>query len=210
MKKVIINCVAAGALTAASGWAGDVVELGYDNGSHYLHLAWYTGAGSWVANDFDLSTLKTKHDVVREIKFFTSRYWPDNQFDGFRIALFAMSGGVPASMVWPAGGVGNYVKPAGGEGFKTFWVGHFLTSPRFAAAVEQYYDYPHCDPYFTDTNETFLGRSWQKEEGTPWKKLVGLTNYPNRNLMLRVTIQTDYAEVGVSPASLGRVKAVYY
>jgi len=207
------NCafIVTGAFIAISAAQGaDVVELGYDNGSHYLHLAWYTGEGSWVANDFDLSTLKTKHDVVREIKFFTTRYWPNNQFDGFRIALFGMAGDVPGSMIWPAGGVGNFVKPTGGEGFKTFWVGHFLTSPKFAAAVEQYYDYPQCDPYFTDTNETFLNHSWQKEEGTPWKKLEGLTNYPNRNLMLRVTVQLDYAEVAVSPATLGRVKALYY
>lgn len=203
----LIAVLAAGAVAAQV--SADVVELQYDNGVRAMNLAWYTGAGHWVGNDFDLSTLKTRHNVVRQIKLFTSPYWPDNNYDGFRLALFSFAGGVPGSRLWPAAGP-RFVKPTGGEGFKEFWVDYFLNTPEFVAAVEQYYDYPNCDPYFCDSNPTFLGHSWQKEGSAAWTELTGIEPYPYRNLMLRVMVFLDYSEIAVTPSSLGRVKALYY
>lgn len=210
MKKIItltMGCVVA---TAAAGFGGDLHELGYDNGSRALQLAWYTGAGFWVGNDFDISTLKTTHNVLREMKYFTSPYWPNEVYDGFRIAVFEFSTGVPGARLWPDGQQGRYVKPAGGEGFKTFWVNYYLKTNKFVAAVEQFYDFPNCDPYYCDTNPTFQGHSWQKEAGKPWAALVGLDPFPYRNLMLRAIVRIGYSEIGVTPTSLGRVKALYY
>lgn len=207
-QRVILAVLAAGAI--ATGARADLVELQYDNGARAMNLAWYTGAGHWVGNDFDLSTLKTSHNVVRQIKFFTSPFWPNNTYDGFRLALFSFGGGVPGSRLWPEAGDPRYVQPTGGEGFKEFWVDYFLKTPEFVAAVEQYYDYPNCDPYFCDSNPTFRGHSWQKEGAAAWKELTGIEPYPYRNLMLRVIVFLNYSEIGVLPSSLGRVKALYY
>jgi hypothetical protein len=197
-------------LSAAAAADGGLYELGYDTGSPALYLAWYTGGGSWAGNDFDISTLKTEHNVVREIKYFTSPHWPNDRYDGFRIALFDFAAGRPGERLWPEGAEGRYVKPGGAEGFKTFWVNYYLKTKKFVAAVEQFYDYPNCDPYFCDTNATFLARSWQKELGKAWVPLAGKSPYPYRNLMLRVIVRIGYSEIGVTPTSLGRVKALYY
>jgi len=196
--------------TAAAAGDGGLYELGYDTSSKALQLAWYTGAGYWVGNDFDISTLKTKHNIVREMKYFTSPTWPNNRYDGFRLALFEFSSGLPGAKLWPPGAEGRFVKPGGTEGFKTFWVNYYLETTKFVAAVEQYYDYPNCDPYFCDGNPTFLAHSWQKEAETSWVPLVGKNPYPYRNLMLRVIVRIGYSEIGVAPTSLGRVKALYY
>jgi hypothetical protein len=207
IKFTTLGCIVA---AAAAGSDGGLQELGYDNGSRALQLAWYTGAGFWVGNDFDVSTLKTTHNVLCEMKYFTSPYWPNNGYDGFRIAVFDFSTGLPGARLWPEGQAGRYVKPTGGEGFKTFWVNYYLKTKKFVAAVEQYYDYPNCDPYYCDSNPTFLAHSWQKEGEKPWEPLVGLDPYPYRNLMLRVIVYVGYSEIGVTPTSLGRVKALYY
>lgn len=194
---------------AATAAYGNLYELGYDTGARALQLAWYTGAGRWVGNEFDISTLKTKHNIVREIKFYTSPYWPNNQFDGFRLAVFDFSAGKPGARLWPET-EGRFVKPGGTEEFKTFWVNYYITKTKFVAAVEQFYDYPDCDPYFCDTNPTFLNHAWQKDGPASWRYLVGHSSYPYRNLMLRVIFRTGYSEIGVAPSSLGRVKALYY
>jgi hypothetical protein len=200
-------CVMAASAAAEDG---DLYELGYDNGVKALQLGWYTGAGSWVGNDFDISTLKTKHNIVREIKYFTSPNWPNGRYDGFRIALFEFSSGLPGARLWPATAEGRYVRPSGDEGFNTYWVDYYLNTTKFVAAVEQFYDYPNCDPYFCDGNPTFLARSWQNEEGKSWVPLAGKDPYPYRNLMLRVIVRTGFSDIGVTPVSLGRVKALYF
>lgn len=201
--------IAIGAVVAATAAYGELYELKYDTGSRALQLAWYTGAGRWVGNDFDVSTLKTEHNIVREMKFYTSPYWPDNQFDGFRLAIFDFSAGKPGARLWPET-EGRFVKAGGAEGFKTFWVNYYINKNKFVAAVEQYYDYPNCDPYFCDTNPTFLNHAWQKDGPASWEYLVGHSAHPYRNLMLRVIFRTGYSEIGVAPTSLGRVKALYY
>jgi hypothetical protein len=196
--------------TVAAAEDGGLYELGYDTGSKALQLAWYTGAGFWVGNDFDVSTLKTKHNIVREIKYFTSPHWPNGRYDGFRIALFEFSSGLPGAKLWPTSTEGRFVKPAGDEGFKTFWVNYYLGTKKFVAAVEQFYDYPDCDPYYCDGNATFLAHSWQKEPEQNWVPLAGKNPYPYRNLMLRVIVRICFSDIGVTPTSLGRVKALYY
>jgi hypothetical protein len=206
--KIKIALAITAALAAAAA-QGELYELKYDTGAQALQLGWYTGAGRWVGNAFDVSTLKTKHNIVREMKFYTSPYWPDNQFNGFRLALFDFSAGRPGAKLWPAE-EGRFVKPGGTEGFKTFWVDYYISQNKFVAAVEQFYDYPNCDPYFCDTNPTFLNYSWQKDGPAAWVPLVGHSSYPYRNLMLRVIFRTGFSDIGVAPTSLGRVKALYY
>ncbi|HUU56647.1 MAG TPA: hypothetical protein VMW93_04840, partial [bacterium] len=82
MKRLTV--VILGLAVAAPLWAADVIvdgggyatspgfaepttydqstlELSWDNGTRRWSVAWITGAGAWVGNDFDATTLKTTH-----------------------------------------------------------------------------------------------------------------------------------------------------
>jgi hypothetical protein len=181
------------------------VELGWDNGTLSYSIAWYTGAGSWVGNDFDISTIST-YRAVEKIRFYTRDNWPNSQWDGFRVGLYNFSA-VPGSMLWPTGGGGYFFKPTGLNGH--IWVeirvGWTCPTTSFLAAVEQYYNYPNMDPYALDSNTVNMRHSWQYYGGS-WSPLnVGTISY--RNLMLRVVV--DNETLAVAPSSLGRVKALY-
>ncbi|UCH77867.1 MAG: hypothetical protein JSU81_09090, partial [Candidatus Coatesbacteria bacterium] len=52
------------------------LELFWDNGTRRWSVAWYTGAGSWVGNDFDSSTLKTSYVKILKYKYYTYGAWP--------------------------------------------------------------------------------------------------------------------------------------
>ena len=97
--------------------------------------------------------------------------------------------------------------PDGAHGWKCVSVDWVLPggTTNFLAAMEQYYNYPDCDPYAVDNNDTFLGRSWQYYQGI-WRPVEGTLNY--HNLMLRVVVGDEM--FAVKPTSLGRVKALYY
>lgn len=192
-----------------SGNNDATVELKWDTGIRGLGLAWYTGAGSWVGNDFDITTVKT-YPYIATIRMYSSTAWPNTAWDGMRYAIFSFSGGVPGSQIWPSGSPYFY-KPTTGTGW--CWVdvpiGWLLPSgtTKFVAASEQFYNYPNCDPHSLDNNPTFMGHSWQYYEGT-WSPHEGYPSYPYRNLMLRVVVDNDH-NPGVEPASMGRVKALY-
>ena len=184
----------------------DTSELKWDSGAGRWMLYWYTGADAWVGNDFDVSTIKT-YGGIKTYRT-QSRLWPNQGWDGFRIAIFSFAGGVPGSIMWPTSGTPKFVMPSGPEaGWKDFDVTWVLPgTKRFMAAQEQFYNYPNCDPYLIDNNLTFRGHSWQYYEGT-WKALEGFAGY--RNLMIRVFVDNEQNEA-VSPSSIGRVKALYY
>lgn len=217
----LVACVAAGA------WAADFVveraqtgpsvpeapgydatfELKWDSGAGRWMVHWYTGADSWVGNDFDVSTIKT-YGGIKTYRT-QSRLWPNQRWDGFRIAIYAFGGGVPGSMMWPTSGTPKFVMPSGPEaGWKDFDVNWVLPgTKRFMAAQEQFYNGPeYCDPYIIDNNLTFMGHSWQYYEGS-WKPLEGFAGY--RNLMVRVIVDNEQ-NPAVAPSSIGRVKALYY
>ncbi len=58
-----------------------------------------------------------------------------------------------------------------------------------------------------DSNPSFLGHSWQYYGGR-WTPYDNPYTRPYRNLMVRVVVDND--TLAVTPASLGRVKALYY
>ena len=74
--------------------------------------------------------------------------------------------------------------------------------------MEQRYNYPSCDPFCVDNNPTFRGHSWRRYGGT-WAPLEP-TEWPYRNNMLRVYVETGHTFAGVQTTSIGRVKALYY
>jgi hypothetical protein len=186
-----------------AGGADGRIELKWDNGQPMWLKTWNTGAGAWVGNDFDISTLSGSW-WIEQIRVMSGASWPNGQWDGFRLGVYAFAGSLPGSLIHGP----RYVRGAG-SGFNWcdfdfgMWEWSLLGHDTFVVAVEQYYNYPSCDPYTMDGNTTFLRHSWQYYGGI-WEPLVGTYGY--RNLMVRVVISDLMA---VAPASLGRVKALF-
>jgi hypothetical protein len=212
------------ALLAAGAWAADMivekappaasieepsgydatVELKWDTGATAWVVAYYTGAGAWVANDFDISTVKT-YPYVQSIRMFCYSLWPNTGWDGGRLGVYSYAGGVPGSLIWGP----KFIMPTGGNGFKDFEVGWSLPGglKKFLPAYEQYYNYPNCDPHVIDNNPTFLHHSWSYFGGS-WQPYSNST--PGYyNIMLRVIMDNEH-NPGVAPTSVGRVKALYF
>jgi hypothetical protein len=218
------------ALLAAGAWAADfdakeataspniatpqgydaTYECKWDSGGGRWWIAWYTGAGSWVGNDFDISTIKT-YGGMKTLRTESQFSWPNTGWDGFRVGIYAFAGGIPGSMMWPTGGGGYFFKPSGPAYWQDIPIGWVLPSgvKKFVAAVEQFYNYPNCDPFMLDGNPTFVGHSWQYYEGK-WEYYVGSEQTaPYRNVMVRMVIDNEQ-NPAVLPMSAGRVKALYY
>ena len=194
-----------GAGASGAAYRDGTLELSWDNGTRRWSIAWYTGAGAWVGNDFDLATI-SGYRAISKIRFYSRSNWPNSQWDGFRLGVFDFRGSVPGSMLWPTGG-GYFFKPSGLSGHVWVEINICWTCPTtaFVAAEEQFYNWPNCDPFALDTNTTFLRHSWEYYGGN-WG-LLSTAGDPYRNLMLRVVV--DNETLAVSPASLGRVKALY-
>jgi len=183
-------------------------ELKWDSGVPRWFFCWYTGADSWAANDFDVSTLKSSHVLLTRLGVYSQSTWPNGRWDGFRIALLAFRR-VPGAKIWPESGGPKYVKPSGPKGWKWFNVNWVLPKSNysFMAGMEQYYNYPNCDPFSYDNNPTFRGHSWWYVEGS-WAPFE--PEWPKGNNMIRVYVETGLTFPGVEPTSVGRVKALYY
>jgi hypothetical protein len=235
--RVYVSALAAALAVCAGAWAADVavdggansaapayaastpydqatMELKWDNGLRRWSVAWYTGAGSWVANDFNVSTLKTKYAKILKYKYYTRGAWPNEGWDGMRFAFYNFVGGVPASMLWPTGGSPYFFKPSAGiQGhiWVEFDINWTCPSPKFVAAQEQFYNNPNCDPFSVDNNTIFMGHSWKYYEAT-WALYESTSPGfgPYRNLMIRVWVEPGIEFPGVAPSSIGRVKALYY
>lgn len=182
-------------------------ELKWDTGVPHSRFCWYSGAGSWVANDFDVSTLKTSHIKLTRLGVYSQAWWPNGRWDGFRVALW---GGRGRCIIWPESGKAKYVKPSGTEGWKWFDVNWTLPKWNylFLAAMEQRYNYPNCDPFYVDDNPTFRRHSWERYGGL-WYRFETMWE-PYWNIMIRVYVETGHTFPGVQSTSLGRVKALYY
>jgi hypothetical protein len=207
------DCVVEGsvgdAVASAAFEADGTLELKWDNGNRRWSWAWYTGAGSWVGNDFNISTLSS-YRAIRKTKFYTRDNWPNAVWDGFRVAFYDFPGSVPGSRLWPTSGGGYFFKPSGLHGH--VWVeiniGWTCPTTAFVAAQEQLYNYPNCDPYAVDSNTNFMRHSWRYYAGQ-WSPVEFSPPYHQyRNVMIRVVV--DNETLAVKPTSLGRVKALYY
>jgi hypothetical protein len=236
LKKCLM--VAATCLMAASALAADMVaegsgyrggpafttptpstdattELAWDTGTRRWSIIWYTGAGSWVGNAFNTSTLtgKTLHVKILKFRLYSRADWPNSTWDGFRIGFYNVSGGVPGSLLWPTSGSGYFFKPAPGT-TSHVWVECDINwtcpSNNFLACEEQYYNNPTADPFGIDNNPTNLHHGWQYYGGT-WTEYDGNPETePYRNIMIRVQVETGQSFPGIAPTSMGRVKALYF
>jgi hypothetical protein len=189
------------------------LELMWDNGLRRWSVSWYTGADSWVGNDFDVSTLKTSYAKILKYKYYTRGAWPNEGWEGMRFAFYSFKGGVPGSMLWPTSGSPYFFRPNSGNLQSHIWVEFDINwtcpSQKFVSAQEQFYNYPICDPLSLDNNTSFQGHSWQYLQGS-WSPFTQSNVEPYRNLMIRVWVEPGYTFPGVEPSSIGRVKALYY
>lgn len=190
------------ATTAVLAAYGTEYELKWDNGEWQLSIAAQKGKDVWWGNDFDVSTLKADWRI-KTTRVFCRRDWPNNKWDGFRIAYFGFTGGIPDSIIWPENAEPKWVKPTGTE--KMFWsdFGVNWALPRgrfkFLAAVEQFYNYPDCDAPCFDSEMYNKRHTWRNYP--VWEV------YKYHNLMVRVIVEEATA---AAPASLGRIKALYH
>jgi hypothetical protein len=203
------DCIVDGALShfAAPDPAGtdDTLELKWDSGSVRWWLAYYTGAGTWISNDFDISTI-SGYAAVQAMKLQSRNNWPNYAWDGFRLGVYNFAGGIPGSLLWGP----KFVMPTGVTGWHEFSVNWTLPSGthKFLASYEQFYNYPNCDVLAIDDNPTFLGHSWLYYQGQ-WSPFSGgYYTDPYRNVMIRVIVNNSTLKL--KPSSIGRVKALYY
>lgn len=189
----------------AASRVDDQLELSWDSGTRWRGLAAYTGCDTWVGNQFDLATIST-YRAIEWVRFYTCDVWPNSSWDGFRVAIHEFTG-VPGAVLWPTSGGPHFFKPSGLHGHVWVEIRICWTCPAtsFLPMVNQYYNYPNCDPFTLDNNPTYRGHSWQRIWEV-WAPLEGYQGY--RNLMLRVVV--DNSTVNVAPSSVGRVKALYY
>ena len=182
----------------------DTLELKWDSGTVRWWLAWYTGADTWIGTEFDISTI-SGYAAIQAIKLQARSDWPNGKWDGFRLGIFNFAGGVPGSLLWGP----KFVVPTGSTGWKEFSVGWTLPFgvTRFLPGMEQYYNFPNCEPFGIDNNPTSMGHSWQYMRGS-WAPFESMSIAPYRNIMIRVIVSNS--TLAVTPTSIGRVKALYY
>jgi len=231
MRKLALTCLAT---WAAAAFAADTVvsgagagadfdpgpypdgprELGWDNGTREYLVCWYTGSNTWAGNDFaPRFDNDTKYVRIVSVRVYTSNRWPNERWDGFRVAIYDFAGDpepLPGERLWPKSGAGYFFKPEGPKG--EYWVEvpvDWTTTANvsFVAAMEQVYDQPRCDPFAVDSNRTFLRHSWSYYAGL-WQRLETMSD-PYFNLMLRVVVEDGGSFPAVAPTSFGRVKALY-
>lgn len=203
----------AAARSKPGSYPGVTRELRWDNGTRSYLVCWYTGKDSWAGNDFEARFDNlTKHVRIVGVRVYTSNRWPNERWDGFRVALYDFAGEPepqPGQKLWPQTGTGRFFKPSGPNG--EYWVevpvGWTTSNVSFVAAIEQVYDQPRCDPFAVDSNPIFLRHSWSYYRSS-WQRLE-TTSDPYFNLMLRVVVEDLGGFPAVAPTSFGRVKALY-
>jgi hypothetical protein len=207
------------AFAAPERYDQSTIELTWDNGRRRWSVAWLSGSGAWVGNDFDVSTLVASEKVIiLKYKYYTRGAWPNQRWDGVRLAFYSYTGDVPGSMLWPAGGTPHFFKPNNPDIQSHLWVEFDINwicpEKKFVAAQEQFNKYPACDAFSLDDSTTFTGHTWEPFKGS-WRPFSEYENLgPYRNAMIRVyvgpVVTRHDSAPGVAPSSIGRVKALYY
>jgi hypothetical protein len=219
--RILLPLAAACALCAAA-WGADLVverapatepevssptydgtlELKWDSGSSAWLIAFYTGAGTWFGNDFDISTVSS-YRTVDSMRIYAGPAWPNGRWDGWRLGIYSFTS-VPGSLLWGPKFVVGTSSSYGWNNFAVTWTLP-ASNNAFVAALEQFYNYPNMDPHVVDNNPTFLRHSWLYYGGS-WRSYYNATGY--YNLMVRVIVNDSGS--GVKASSIGRVKSLYY
>jgi len=181
----------------------DVRTLLWDNGIPYWMISWLTGEDTWVGNDF---TAPANHRHIKKVLIYAGPTWPNGRWDGWHLAIYRMTDNHrPGSIIR---GPYDIKGTSSGPAWNAFDVDVFLPTgvSAFCAAIEQEYPHPYSDAFILDSNPTYRRHSWVYYRS--WFEMTTDAD-PYRNLMLRVVVDEE-TNPAVEPASLGRVKAVYY
>jgi hypothetical protein len=189
-------------------------ELMWDSGRRSYSLCWYEGRDNWLAVDFDASEISTT-PVITKIRVYTRDDWPNEGYDGFKVAIFPFEDDEPGpveSPIWPENGEPHLFEPTGlphGDVWADIQVGWTSPSYLFVVAINQYYDEPNCDPLALDDevmpsehNWMCINKSWEPFDPSS-------LNIEYENIMIRVEVQGSGTEHSITPASLGRIKTLY-
>lgn len=193
-------------------------ELSWDSGRRSYSLCWYEGRENWLAVDFDASEISPT-PYITKIRFFTRDDWPNEGYDGFKVAIFPFEDDEPGSIknpIWPENGEPQLFEPTGlphGDVWADIQVGWTSPSSLFVIGVNQYYDEPDCDPLALDDNITPSGHNWMYVNNA-WAPFdPSSLNIEYENIMIRVEVQGSgtgsTTEQAIAPASLGKIKTLF-
>lgn len=179
--------------------------LSWDNGTPYWMVSWYTGENMWVGNDFTMPT-GGNFRWVRKVMVYAGPVWPNGVWDGWYLALFTATNGQPGAII----GTKTYVKGTSATpAWNTFIIDRALPAgtTSFCAGIEQIYNFSNSDAFILDSNPTYRRHSWFFYNQR-WFEMTTDAD-PYKNLMLRVVVDNE-SYPGIEPASLGRVRTIYY
>ncbi|UCE27461.1 MAG: hypothetical protein JSW52_01535 [Candidatus Coatesbacteria bacterium] len=187
-------------------------ELGWDSGIKSYSICWYDPTNRWLAVDFDASDVTTT-PVITKARFFTRDDWPNEGYDGFKVAIYSWSNDEPGTIIWPEDDdEGQLFVPGGlphGDVWADMQINWTYSDPRFVVAVNQYYDEPDCDPLALDDNDVPSEHSWMFVNND-WDLFdPSSLNIDYANLMIRAVVQDMGTEHTFTPASFGQIKALY-
>ncbi len=126
-------------------------ELSHDNGNITNAWAYYTGAGSYVGDQYDTPS---DWSYLTGIKYYVWTGWPDSTFQGFTVACWKMESGTPGAVIWPTDGNPKYNPNTGGN-----WITQPVdpliylqdAAPNgFLVGISQLYNIPVCDAFSVD------------------------------------------------------------
>jgi hypothetical protein len=186
-------------------------ELSWDTGKKSYSICWYESSNHWLAVDFDASEVSAT-PIITKVRFFTRDDWPNEGYDGFKVAIYSWSDDGPGSIIWPEIGEPQLFVPGGlphGDVWADMQVNWVCSDYRFVVAVNQYYDEPDCDPLALDDNKQPSGHSWMyvTNEWGPYDP--SSLNIDYANLMIRAVVQDMGMEHTFAPVSFGHIKALY-
>lgn len=198
--------IAVTTLAFAAAAFGAEHELRWDNDVFRICVSYDRGSNTWAGIDYDTSTLKTTRWRLAKVRA-NLGMGRNERWDGMRLAIYDMAGGKPGKIIWPKSGtpkpVTGYGTPKPIATWCEFPVGYDLPQHEFVVALEQYYDSPLCDMYGVGYGRGFAERhTWFNYWNGGW----GHTEIGT--WMLRAVVEGP-TNIGVAPASLGRVKALY-
>ena len=216
MRTVLIGLLMAGMALAAAGTAyvgtpGAVPytpgymtdgELSRDDGTIDNAWCYLNGAGTYAGDQYD-TPATLKH--LEGIKYFVwSQGWPDSTYQGFHVACWKMTSGMPGDIVWPTSGGPAYNPNTGGN-----WITQAVSptldlsvaAPSgFLVGIGFLYAYPAIDAFGVDN--TGIGPY-------DWAYTTSWTAAPYGKGSARALVTDTPDNPGVETATMGTIRALY-
>lgn len=181
---------------AAAAQAADY-ELKWDNGVMSMSFG---GSVNYYGHDFDLTNYNPRS--IKYIRVYSSGLAYNGQWDGFDVALFDFTNGYPGELLWgPTFVIGSGSPDPRGHTWCDFPVGYTLPTgkTKVIATMTNHDNAPNVDPICVADSPP--QHQWWRSGANQWARYES-----TGNIMIRLIVSDN---VGIAPASLGRVKALY-